>query len=94
MCADTAVKNNLAIAMAILIVGGGCLGWVGNKAVDYTFSDVRENTEFRIGAQKEIDHVVKDVEENTKAIKDFAEMKELLIRLDERLDKWEPVGDG
>jgi len=97
MCADTAIKNNLAIAMAVLIVGGGCLGWVGNKAVDYTFSDVRENTEFRIGAENEIKHVIKDVEENTKAIKDFAQMKELLIRIDERTkktdertSKWEP----
>jgi len=90
MCAEAAIKNNLALAMAVLIVGGGCLGWVGNKAVDYTFSDVRENTEFRIGARAEIEHVIKDVEENKQAIKDFAEMKELLIRMDERLDKWEP----
>ena len=90
MCAETLVQNNISKAMAILIIGGGCLGWIGNKAVDYTFEDVRENTEFRIGARSEIEHVVSDVAENTQAIKDFAQMKELLIRMDERLDKWEP----
>lgn len=93
MCADTAIKNNLSRAMAVILIGGLCLGWLGGKAVDYTFDDVRQNTEFRIGAEKEIGHVIKDVEENTQAIKDFAKMKELLIRIDERTGKWEPV-DG
>ena len=69
MCADSAVKNNLAIAMAVLIVGGGCLGWVGNKAVDYTFSDVRENTEFRIAKEVEDRHTQKEL----------AELKELVV---------------
>lgn len=94
MCADTAVKNNLAVAMAILLVGGGCLGWVGGKAVDYTFDGVQKNTEFRIGAEKEIRHVVEDVADNTEAIKEFAKMRELLVRMDERMSKWEPVENG
>lgn len=94
MCADTAVKNNLAIAMAILLVGGGCLGWVGGKAVDYTFDGVQKNTEFRIGAEKEIRHVVEDVADNTEAIREFAKMRELLVRMDERISKWEPVENG
>jgi hypothetical protein len=90
MCAETLVQNNLARAMVVLIIGGGCLGWIGNKAVDYTFSDVRQNTEARIEYKAEIRHVQEDVAENTDAIKDFAMMKELMIRMDERLSQWEP----
>lgn len=92
MRVDTAIKDNLSRAMAVILVGGGCIGWVGNKAVDYTFSDVRKNTEARIEMRNEVGHIKSDVEENTQAIKDFAEMKELLIRIDERTSEWEPVG--
>jgi hypothetical protein len=91
MCAES-VKNNLAMAMAVLIIGGGCLGWIGNKAVDYTFSDVRDNTEARIEHKAEIEHLREDVSELKSAVKDFAKMKELMIRTDERLSQWEPHG--
>ena len=102
MCADSAVKNNLAMAMAVLIVGGGCLGWVGNKAVDYTFSDVRKNTESRIEVNSEIAHIKSDSINEIKhlearldrmeaAVADFALMKEMLVRVDERTSQWEPV---
>ena len=63
MCADAAIKNNLALAMAVLLVGGGCLGFVGGKAVDYTFNDVRENTEFRISAEVENEHTKEELSE-------------------------------
>ena len=93
MCADTAVNNNLSRAMAVIIIGGIGLGWLGGKAVDYTFNDVRENTEFRIGAISELNHVKSDVEDNTRAIKELALIKELVIRIDERTSKWEPNED-
>ena len=53
MCADTAIKNNLSRAMAVILVGGGCLGWLGGRVVDYTFDDVRLNSEFRISKEVE-----------------------------------------
>ena len=104
MCADSAVKNNLALAMAVLIIGGGCLGWVGNKAVDYTFADVRKNTESRIEVNSEISHIKTDSKNEFKHLEDrldrieetmadFAMMKDMLIRVDERTSKWEPTND-
>ena len=98
MCADTAVKNNLAMAMAVLIVGGGCLGWVGNKAVDYTFSDVRENTEFRIAKEVEDEHTKQELAELKELIKSEAEKgererkenKDLLIEIRLEMKGWEP----
>ena len=97
MCADTAVKNNLAIAMAVLIVGGGCLGWVGNKAVDYTFSDVRENTEFRISAEVENEHTKQELAE-LKAIamrgEDERRMNhDLLIEIRAEMKGWEGLAN-
>ena len=79
--------------MAVLVVGGGCLGWVGNKAVDYTFSDVRKNTESRITLTGEIKHLTAEVVELKDALASVAIMKEMVIRIDERTAKWEPVND-
>jgi len=98
MCADTAIKNNLAIAMAVLLVGGGCLGFVGGKAVDYTFSDVRQNTEFRISAEVESEYTKQELSElkalaNEGAIERRAN-HDLLIEVLAKLDKWEPVKVG
>ena len=90
MCADSTIKNHLALAMGILLVGGGCLGWVGNKAVDYTFSDVRQNTEARIQLANEIKHLDEKVDKLEDAIEAVAIMKELVIRIDERTSEWEP----
>ena len=60
MCADTAIKNNLSRAMAVILVGGGCLGWLGGRVVDYTFDDVRQNAEFR--RTKEVEDAYKNEE--------------------------------
>jgi len=90
MCADTAVKNNLAIAMGVILIGGGCLGWIGNKAVDYTFSDVRDNSAFRIEAIVEIKHLTKEVTELKDALAAVAVIKEMVVRIDERTANWEP----
>ena len=97
MCADTAVKNNLAIAMAVLIVGGGCLGWVGNKAVDYTFSDVRENTEFRIAKEVEDAHTKQELIELKALSKqqsaDTQFNKETLIKILARLENLKTIDE-
>ena len=90
---ENSIKNQLAIAMAILVIGGGCLGWVGNKAVDYTFSDVRKNTESRIILTGEIKHLTEEVSELKDALASVALMKEMVIRIDERTAKWEPVNE-
>mgnify|MGYP000070456942 FL=1 len=90
MCAESTIKNHLALAMGILLIGGGCLGWVGNKAVDYTFSDVRQNTEARIQLANEIKHLDEKVDKLEDAIEAVAIMKELVIRIDERTSEWEP----
>lgn len=94
MCADSTIKNNLAMAMAVLMVGGGCLGWVGNKAVDYTFSDVRENTEFRISTEVENEHTKQELSELKEMMLLGAEKSninhDLLIQIAERLKQWEP----
>lgn len=90
MCAESTIKNHLALAMGILLIGGGCLGWVGNKAVDYTFSDVRQNTEARIQLANEIKHLDEKVDKLENALEAVAIMKELVIRIDERTSEWEP----
>jgi len=90
MCAESTIKNHLALAMGILLIGGGCLGWVGNKAVDYTFSDVRQNTEARIQLANEIKHLDEKVDKLEDALEAVAIMKELVIRIDERTSEWEP----
>lgn len=94
MCADTAVKNNLAIAMAVILIGGGCLGWIGNKAVDYTFADVRDNTEFRIAKEVEDAHTKQELVELKKLAKEGAEERrvnhDLLILINSKLERWEP----
>ena len=90
MCAESTIKNHLALAMGILLIGGGCLGWVGNKAVDYTFSDVRQNTEARIQLANEIKHLDEKVGKLETALEAVAIMKELVIRIDERTSEWEP----
>ena len=90
MCAESTIKNHLALAMGILLIGGGCLGWVGNKAVDYTFSDVRQNTEARIQLANEIKHLDEKVDKLETALEAVAIMKELVIRIDERTSEWEP----
>jgi hypothetical protein len=94
MCADTTVRNNLAMAMAVLLVGGGCLGWVGNKAVDYTFSDVRQNTEARIELTNEVKHLSEEVTELKDALAAVAIIKEMVVRIDERTANWEPQNGG
>lgn len=95
MCADTAIKNNLAIAMAVLLVGGGCLGFVGGKAVDYTFDGVAKNTEFRISAEVENEYTKKELSElKTLANKGAIERRanhDLLIQVLSKLDRWEPA---
>ncbi len=97
MCADVAVKNNLATAMAVLLVGGGCRGWVGNKAVEYTFADVRQNTEFRISKEVEDAYVRKEIGELKDLLtsnKDTLTInREALIQIKEQLKRWEPGGD-
>ena len=92
MCAEPVMRNQLALAMGILLVGGGCLGWVGNKAVDYTFSDVRKNTEARIELANEVRHLDEKVDKLEDALAAVAVMKELVIRIDERTSEWEPGG--
>lgn len=97
MCADVVVKNNLATAMAVLLVGGGCLGWVGNKAVEYTFSDVRQNTEFRISKEVQDAHVREEIGELKFLLtsnKDTLTVnRESLIQIKEQLKRWEPNGN-
>jgi hypothetical protein len=97
MCAETAIKNNLALAVAVLIVGGGCLGWVGNKAVDYTFSDVRQNTEFRISAEVENEHTKQELSELKEiAIRGELERRmnhDLLIEIRAEMKGWERSDD-
>ena len=87
---ENSIKNQLDLAMGILLVGGGCLGWVGNKAVDYTFSDVRKNTEARIHLENEVRHLDEKVNKLEDALAAVAVMKELVIRIDERTSEWEP----
>ena len=91
MCADTAIKNNLAMAMAVIMAGGASLGWIGNKAVDYTFSDVRSNTVSRIELTSEISHLKEEVIDLKTALASVAIIKEMVVRIDERTQKWEPV---
>lgn len=93
MCADSAIKNHLAMAMGVLLIGGGCLGWVGNKAVDYTFSDVRKNTEARIELTNEVRHLDEKFDKLEDALAAVAVMKELVIRIDERTSEWEPTSE-
>lgn len=85
------ITDHLTTAIAVILVGGLCLGWVGSRAVDYTFSEVRENSVFRVRQIEENKQIHKDIEENTAAIRDIAIMKEMLIRVDERTAKWEPT---
>ena len=93
MCADSSIKNHLAMAMGVLLIGGGCLGWVGNKAVDYTFSDVRKNTESRIELTNEVRHLDEKFDKLEDALAAVAVMKELVIRIDERTSEWEPTSE-
>ena len=91
MCADTAIRSNLGVAMAVIMAGGASLGWIGNKAVDYTFSDVRQNTEARIELTSEISHLKEEVMDLKTALASFAVIKDMVVRIDERTQKWEPV---
>jgi hypothetical protein len=94
MCAETLVQNNISKAMAILIIGGGCLGWIGNKAVDYTFEDVRENTEFRISKEVEDEHIKEQMSELKMLAKEGVVERrvnhDLLILINSKLEGWEP----
>jgi hypothetical protein len=94
MCAETLVRNNLARAMAVLLIGGGCLGWIGNKAVDYTFSDVRKNTEFRISSEVEGEYTKMELSElKALAHEGVVERRinhDLLILINSKLEGWEP----
>jgi hypothetical protein len=94
MCAETLVQNNISKAMAILIIGGGCLGWIGNKAVDYTFEDVRENTEFRISKEVEDEHIKEQMSELKILAKEGVVERglnhDLLILINSKLEGWEP----
>lgn len=85
------VSEQMYLAIAVIIVGSISLGWLGSKAIDYTFSDVRQNTEYRVKSTEEIKQVRRDVAKLEQAMSDIAVMKEALIRVDERLAQWEPV---
>lgn len=94
MCADTAIKNNLSRAMAVILVGGGCLGWLGGRVVDYTFDDVRLNSEFRISKEVEDAYTKQELSELKKLAKEGAEERrvnhDLLILINSKLEGWEP----
>lgn len=80
--------------MAVILIGGGCLGWIGNKAVDYTFADVRDNTEFRIAKEVEDAHTKQELVELNKLAREGAEERrvnhDLLILINSKLERWEP----
>lgn len=87
------IRNNLAIALAVIFVGGGCLGWVGTKTLDHAFGDVREHTRQIVKLQTKVDHNEEKIESLENVVADFALMKEMLIRVDERTAGWEPNHD-
>lgn len=89
------LKEHLSIAISIILVGGVCLGWVGGKAVDYTFDHVRENTEFRVGRTESLKHEREVMKRLERTMNDLSQqMKiygEATIRTEERLKQWEPA---
>ena len=85
------LSENMYLALAVIIVGALSIGWIGSRAVDYTFSDVRQNTEFRVKSTQETLQMKKDIARNASSLEDIAAMKEMLGRIDERLKRWEPV---
>jgi len=84
------IKNNLTIALAIIFVGGGCLGWIGTRTLDYAFSDLRDLRTEVTENTSEIKHNRTDINKLEGYVKDLALMKEMVIRIDERTAGWEP----
>ena len=95
MCAETAIKNNLSLAIGILIIAGVSLGWLGKDALEDMKEDTKSNTEFRIAAEIKDKHTAEEFVELSAAVKEgTAERREnhdLLIQINSKLDKWEPV---
>ena len=87
----TKISENMYLALSVIIVGALSIGWVGSRAVDYTFSDVRQNTEFRVKTTQETLEMKKDIADNAIKLQEISDMKEMLGRIDERLKRWEPT---
>lgn len=88
-----ALKKQLAQAVAIIFVAGGCVAWLGDKIIDYTFEDVRSNTNFRVSKTEEIKNMKEDINYLQKAI---PEMNEKLSSIDkntavmaQKIQQWE-----
>lgn len=83
----------MSIALAVILVGGICLGWVGGKAVDYTFDEVRANTEFRVSRSEAIKHERITIQSLKESIEDISKSQRIIadsvIRTEERLKQWE-----
>ncbi len=87
---EKTIKEHLTLCIAIILVGGLCLGWVGGRAIDYTFKDVRENTMFRVSQDSENQHIQDQIDDLEDALKMLPAMNEAIIRIDERIQQWEP----
>jgi hypothetical protein len=88
--AEKTLKEHLTLSISIILVGGLCLGWVGGRAIDYTFKDVRDNTMFRVSQTEENKHLNEEIEELKEALSVLPKMSETLVRIDERIRNWEP----
>lgn len=93
--AEKTLREHLMLALAVIAVGGIALGWVGGKAVDYTFEDVRALNDFRaaqIEKNKSENKRIENIELLMKAlIENSSVTRESVIRIEERLNQWEPV---
>jgi len=77
--------------VAVVTVCGLSLGWVGGRAVEITLRDVRDNTVWRVQSMNEGEHIKAEILEMKSTLRDLSEMKEMLIRMDARLQQWEPT---
>ena len=87
--ADT-IRSNLTLALAVIFVGGGCVGWVGTRTLEYAFEDVREHGKAIVELQSDAEHNTREIAEIKQAMSDFAIVKEMVVRIDERTALWEP----
>lgn len=92
---EKTLREHLMLALAVIMVGGVALGWVGGKAVDYTFDDVRDNSDFRVSQiqkNQSDDKRMDNMESLMRSLIDNSTVtRESVIRIEERLDQWEAV---
>jgi len=87
---EKTLKEHLTVSVTIILVGGLCLGWFGGRAIDYTFKDVRDNTMFRVSQAEENKHLNEEIQDLKDALSVLPKMSETLVRIDERMNTWEP----